>query len=407
MKSYKHGLVVKLEDIAKNYQVVEERLERAGHSYSDVPRLELRRIRQVLDNYKLSFIELRGIEVAEVCQIFERINRAGQPLNMFDIVVAKTFRPAGGAQPGFYLRGLFEDFRHTLALKGSGYASVDDTTLLQVLAVLVQEGIPDAGIHNITDKYLNELRTDHLETIWDDAKLAILAVFDFLENHLHLPGPQLVPYGYFYMSLASYFFRHRRPDYELLKKYFWYSGFHNEDLLSNTTQLREHVRKFRDAKANGGFVFDRFLIDRARLRQTTYSSRGRLSRAILALYANQDPKDWEFPDRSVLNSVYYSLTDQPNLHHIFPLDFCETVLRERGRAGDSLLNIAYLTQITNLRISNRNPVEYLRDYGTNRIEIERTHLLPVELFDAAEVGNMPEEALDTFIDARLELLLLF
>src|SRR5438876_2150160 len=53
MKSYKHGLVVKLEDIAKNYQVVEERLERAGHSYSDVPRLELRRIRQVLDNYKL------------------------------------------------------------------------------------------------------------------------------------------------------------------------------------------------------------------------------------------------------------------------------------------------------------------------------------------------------------------
>jgi len=44
------------------------------------------------NNYKLSFIELRGIEVAEVCQIFERINQAGKSLNMFDIVVAKTYR---------------------------------------------------------------------------------------------------------------------------------------------------------------------------------------------------------------------------------------------------------------------------------------------------------------------------
>jgi uncharacterized protein with ParB-like and HNH nuclease domain len=32
---------------------------------------------------------LRGIQIAEVCQIFERINREGQPLDTFDIVVAK------------------------------------------------------------------------------------------------------------------------------------------------------------------------------------------------------------------------------------------------------------------------------------------------------------------------------
>jgi hypothetical protein len=124
----------------------------------------------------------------------------------------------------------------------------------------------------------------------------------------------------------------------------------------------------------------------------------------LALYANQDPKDWKFPDRSVLTSVYYSLTDQPNLHHIFPLKFCETVLRQRGRACDSLLNIAYLTQLTNLQISDRNPVEYLKEYEQHRAAIERTHLLPDELFVWAQAGSIQEDALDTFIEARLDLL---
>jgi hypothetical protein len=140
---------------------------------------------------------------------------------MFDIVVAKTFRPAATDSPGFYLRGLLDRFRHDLDLAGSRFAAVDDPTLLDVLAVLVRDTMPDAGVQNITDRYLNALKTEHLEAVWQDGTKAIRKVFDFLDNHLRLPGPTLVPYRYFYMSLASYFFRNATPDYELLKCYFW------------------------------------------------------------------------------------------------------------------------------------------------------------------------------------------
>lgn len=146
---YDAGLVVKLEDIAHRYPDLERRLVEAGHvDYDEPPREELRRFKRIFDNYKLSFIELRGIEVAEVCQIFERINQAGQPLSMFDIVVAKTFRPVGEGIPGFYLRGLFDSFRHELELAGSRYATVDDMTLLQILAVLVRDSLPDAKVQH-------------------------------------------------------------------------------------------------------------------------------------------------------------------------------------------------------------------------------------------------------------------
>ena len=404
-KRFDTGLIVKLEHVAHQYATVERRLVDTGRSdYDDPVRHALRRFKSVFDNYKLSFIELRGIEVAEVCQIFERINQAGQPLSMFDIVVAKTFVPKSDERSGFYLRGLVDDFRGEVNSAGSGYRTVDNMTLLQILAILIRDTAPESGVLNITDRYLNLLRTEHLGQVWEEAKRAILSVFDFLDNHLRLQGPSLVPYRYFYMSIASYFYGNEAPDYDLLRRYFWYYSFHNEDLLSNTTQLRDHVYRFRTAKSGGDFGFTRFLLDRDRLRNTTYSSRGRLSRAMLALYANQDPRDWAVPERSVRASVYYSLTDHPNLHHIFPLAVRERHCVTGYHYADSLLNIAYLTQITNIRISNRHPLEYLKDFvGPGFVGVQRSHLLPDVLVDWAMSESMPEDALVQFVEARLDM----
>ena len=410
MKRYEAGLIVKLQDIAQRFPDVERRLVEGGRQdYDDPARIELRRLKSIFDNYKLSFIELRGIEVTEVCQIFERINQAGQPLSMFDIVVAKTFRPEETGDPGFYLRGLLDAYRQELDKAGSKYADLDNTMLLRILTVLVRDSFPDAGVHNITDRYLNVLRTEHLKGVWEDARIAIRKVFDFLQNHLRLPGPALVPYGYFYLTLASYFFRNTKPDYDLLRRYFWYVSFHREDLLSNTSHLRNHIDRLHEVRRGGEFGFDRFLIDKDDLRKSAYRARGRRSRAMLALFANQDPRDWAIPERSVLSDVYYMLTDHPNLHHIFPLDFCEKHLDEQHRRyADSLLNIAYLTQITNLRVSNKNPLIYLRDYSDKPkfSEVQRTHFLPDIVIKWVNAAEMPDDALDLFVEARLELILM-
>ena len=91
---------------------------------------------------------------------------------------------------------------------------------------------------------------------------------------------------------------------------------------------------------------------------------------------------------------------------MFPLDFCRRHLPNNCRYADSLLNIAYLTQITNLRISNKNPLEYLRDYvGPCFEKVEKTHLLPDVLAEWAGMESMPEGALEEFVEARLELVL--
>jgi len=327
-------------------------------------------------------------------------------LNIFDIVVAKTFRSQDKKNniPGFYLRELINNFRESIA--SSQYASLDDWTLLQMLAVVVKLTFPDAGIQNITDKYLNKLKTEHIEAVWSYFKTAIAKTFKFFDNSLHIKGPKLIPYRYLYLTITAYFYRNHKPDYSFLNKYFWYYSFHNADLLTNTTHIWEHIDFVNQQKANSTYSFNKFDIDKNSIRKSFYSSRGRLSRAILSLYANHKLQDWAKPHNDVLSDVYYLFTDKPNLHHIFPVNF----IKQSGIASqiesDSLMNIAYLSQITNLKISDKNPLDYLKEYDQPGLEIVlRSHLIPTIILEWSRGDALPEHALSIFIEERVNLLL--
>ncbi len=406
-KKFDEGLVVKLNDIKIEFSKIEGKLARSEQykDYDHQVRKELRRVKEVLDNYRISLIEVKGIQVAEVCQIFERINQAGKPLSIFDIVVAKTFQPKLQNADGFYLRELIDEFRKA---NKSSFMEISDLDFLATLAVLIGKYIPDSGVHNITDRYLNEIKTEQIKSIWEDAKKALLKTFDFFENHLHIGTPHLIPFRYFYFTITGYFYKNAQPNYDFLKQYFWFYSFHNDDLLSNTTHLFQHIEFLDKEKRKESFQFERFTIDKKSLRSASYSSKGRWSRAILSLYANQQPKDWEHCDRNVLTNNFFFSTDRPNLHHIFPTnsDYVTSSKNINKIDSNSLMNIAYITQITNLDITNRPPLEYMQDYNKPEfVAIMPTHLLPAEIIEWATNNAMPDNALDLFIERRIDLML--
>lgn len=407
-KKFDEGVIIKLIDIKNGFTTIQAKIFNSDYVQKEFnhPILaELSKLKGVLDNYRISFIEVKGIQVSEVCQIFERINQAGKPLNIFDIVVAKTFKPATPGDNGFYLRDLINSFR---TRNNSEFLKISDIDYLQILAVLINHNITGSGVRNITDRYLNEIKTEYILAIWEDAQKAMLKTFDFFENHLHIKTPFLIPFRYFYFTITAYFYKNTSPDYTFLKEYFWFNSFHNNDLLSNTTQLAQHIDFLNKEKRRLPVTFERFLIDRNRLRNATYSSKGRMSRAILALFASVQPKDWEHCDREVLVQNFFFTTDKPNLHHIFPTN-SEYVLQNKHRnqiTSDSLMNIAYLTQITNLDITNRNPLEYIKDYDKPEFRaILSTHLLSTKLPDWAQQGLLPDNAIDQFIEDRVTTIL--
>ena len=397
------GYIVKLRDIMKRYDEVEERVYDQGHTeYNDPIRARLRKTHKILDSYDIPLIELRDIEIDEVTEIFERVNQQGEPLSIFDIVVAKTYRPANEEDNGFYLREMIEDFREDT---DSEFTQISNLTYLQILSMIIKYHAGNNNVRNITPTYLPDIRTGHIEEVWDGAVRAIKKTFDFFENHLGLKGPELIPYRYFYITVSFYFYENDEPDYDLLNRYFWYYSFHTDDKLKHTRHLRnDHLEMFYRAKQGEPVELDPFLLDKDDLRTATYSHRGRFSRAILAFLSFHDPKDWEHPDRSVIADVYYMLIDEPNLHHIFPVSFLESYPGENKYDGDSMMNIAFLRQKTNLEISDKNPIEYLREYDSERFEdVLESHLIPRKILDWARNDETGHRQLDEFIDSRVSL----
>jgi hypothetical protein len=402
MERYEEGYIVKLERILNEVWEIDGNLDQMGHEYNDPLRNRLREYQNVLQNYRIPFIELRGIEIQEVTEIFERVNQEGEPLDIFDIVVAKTFRPQEGNDDGFYLREMIEDFRDET---GGQFVSISNKRYLEMLAMIIKYHVDGNNVNNITDTFLNNIQTEEIEEVWPDAKEAFRDTFDFFENHLHIKGPNLIPFRYFYITISFYFYNNDDPDYDLLTKYFWFYSFHTENLLRHTQHLRDrHLDWLYRAKNGEDVEFDRFLLDRDDLRSASYSYTGRFSRAILSFLSYHEPKDWKHYDRSVLTEVYYQLRHEPNLHHIFPRNFVENYPEQDEYDEDSLMNIAFLPQITNLEISDRNPVEYLKDYDDDDgfEKVLQTHLIPEKVLDWSRDEEIGYGTLDDFISMRVD-----
>ena len=400
LEKYRKGLIVKLVDVIKHSGDLQNNIFKLTNDFNSTEMQEFLKIQNVINNYKLSFIDLRGIKVSEVCQIFERINQAGKPLDIFDIVVAKTFVPKTETDKGFYLRELIDDFREK---NDSNFMNISDLDYLQILAVLIRIDNPNSGVQNITNIYLNEIKTEYITAIWEDAKTALLNTFKFFENYLHLQ-PYLIPYRYLYMTVTAYFFRNKNPDYDFLIKYFWYYSFHSYDLLSNTTHLHRHIDNMKIQREKGVYPFETFVFDKQKLRSSKYSATGRFCSAILSLYTNKEPRDWSDKVVKVQVANYFATTDKPQLHHVFPTN-SKFVHDHPNENQNSLMNIAFITQSTNLKISNRDPNDYLKDFGDEKFSgIMAEHFLPHEFVDLCGAEKLPNNALSVFIEKRIELI---
>jgi hypothetical protein len=97
--------------------------------------------------------------------------------------------------------------------------------------------------------------------------------------------------------------------------------------------------------------------------QASYYYRSALNRAVLVFLAKQNPLDFSNPDAKVLDNVYLWLSQAPNLHHIYPRNFLESVNElPKDIEIDSLMNISYFRAKTNIKIGNRNPLHYFLDF---------------------------------------------
>ena len=174
----------------------------------------------------------------------------------------------------------------------------------------------------------------------------------------------------------------------MTRQWFWRNAFGLEDFRSST-DVYSFCRDFFDGVEQGdGVEIPPLVMSKARLVQSNYNYRRPLSRAVLALLANQRPTDFSDPHAEVLDSVYLQLSHTPNLHHIYPRNFLDNIEGlPKEVSADSLMNICYLRRKTNIEIGDQNPLEYFKEFDVEVRDfnsILKSHLIPSEYIEREE-----------------------
>lgn len=344
----------------------------------------LQQLARMFSDYKIPVIRIKGVQVSEVCEIFERINQEGKRLDPVDIIVARTYRtedPKTGLG-GFYLRDNIKSLREILTEKGSGsFQDIDDFTIIQMVAICLrkEEKEPRKSL-GITPAALDNLTTRHLEENWEFCQTTVLNVIKFMSDQ-NIKGPGMLAFGYLLFPICYYFHKNPEPNTDLARQWFWRNAFGLEDFRSSTEVYRYCDEFFAKLEGRQKVKIEPLAISISGLIKANYYYRNALTRAVLAFLAHQKPLDFKDANAVVLDDVYLRLSQAPNLHHIYPQNFLNGVEGLPSDVSpDSLMNICFIRARTNIQIRDKNPLTYFKEFENVKKfdKILQSHFIPQE-----------------------------
>jgi hypothetical protein len=336
-------------------------------------------VRQKFASFNLPFLSLPvTTEKGVALDVFIKTNTGGEPLSIFDIIVAQI-----EAAEEKSLHDLISSLKSACPLI-TEYYSPDDLVLY---ASALLQGRPPT---NAT--YLAKDFGAQLLARWDTLVEGIQRAVIFLEEErildaARLPTDVVVPVLAALWALAPKGLDAEGKARNLLRKYLWRAFFTNRyESATSTTALadfNELKALIAGASATNPTVFDDELYPLPETQELILARwpkrKDRLARAILALALKQGGID--LADGSTVNRGNLARREY---HHLFP----DAYLRNIGVSDDQIyrsLNCAVVTWQTNRNISAKEPERYLaeRRDGTDLGEAEvrarlATHLIPYD-----------------------------
>ena len=348
------------------------------------------------EQYQVPVIELgKDTPKEAVCQVFEKVNTGGVPLDVFELLTA-TF-----AADDFQLRPDWEERRRRIHSQPI-LANVSSTDFLQAVTLLATQARRLEAIRNSVDEerapgvgckrtnMLNLNLADYLR--WADPLMGGFERAARFLHSQHLYDARFLPYGSQLVPLAAVLTvleREWEPHdaREKLARWYWCGVF--GELYGGSTETRfardlpDVVRWVRDGGPEPDTVYD---AEFAEARLITLRTRNSAAyKGIYALLLREGARDWMTGEESSVQSYFDARID---IHHVFPQQWC----RERGiepARCDSIVNKTPLAAGTNRSIGGRAPSEYLtriRVPGGDLDGYIRTHLVEPAHLRADDFG---------------------
>ena len=373
-------------------------------------------LRDKIKAFNLPYLALPATTPKEVAlDVFIKMNTSSVRLSTYDIVVALVEEETG--------KSLHEhvDTLSELVPRASEYA--DLPSLVLDVAALRQDRIPSqAGYRGIDyARMINE---------WDILVEGIGGMVRFLEEESVFDAQRLPSYSAIPIIAALWEYLPTQPDElgnarHLLRKFVWRAFLTSRYEQSSTTNALQDYRGLRKVICDGAsenivpiLNQDSYPLPTSELiLQADWPKRKTiLGRGILALQIKCGAEDLADGAKATVASIT-SKEHPREYHHLFPA----STLEDAGIPNEKIfraLNCALITWRTNRTISNKDPIEYLKERADNNALGEeelkrrlRTHLIPYKWLAVGYDGMSDEERrarvktdYEAFLSARAEIL---
>ncbi|MCK5641580.1 MAG: DUF262 domain-containing protein, partial [Gammaproteobacteria bacterium] len=383
---------------------------------------KLRDLRDKILNRKVVNINQPG-DLQSVLNIFERINTQNTKLNIFDIMVAKTYKKI--ENEFFDLRSFFKILNYDGKISSNYIENknnleiesvetnkyLDEATQLFLVMEILKQKFKQKEILNLqTSDLIDNLKPLH-KTYWK--------VIRFMENKFKIKKEELKSYRPILKFLTIYIAKN--PDLsieqeELLNKWFW------NTILYNRYPGAQNERVERDYKVIQGKelsnALDIFKNERTRhfnnkYFDAYYKSRSQLFESISLLFINNNAKDFY---NGIIALKKTNSDDKLNEHHIFPTNskigkkiIEDTTGTDNEEILDNIANIAFITNRTNnKKINNKEPSEYIlefeEEYKESGIEKQFYNIMESQFISKEMIQDLKEDKFWDFIEKRTNLI---
>ncbi|MEP9374056.1 DUF262 domain-containing protein [Mesorhizobium sp. KR1-2] len=323
-----------------------------------------------------------------VAIVFERINRSGTELNVFELLSAWSW------SEDFDLVEKFGELQTKIASHGYDDLIVDKDLQLRICAgVITGETTPS----KILDLQGADIRGRFVEI-----ENGILGAIDFLKKQLHITHFKLLPFPGILVPLSCYFattsadgVSYNDRQRSILERWFWRSvlgrRFSSDVNERQATDISEMIALKNDP--NYEFKQPKAEI-RVDFRSGNFSSGTANSKTLIIMLNRNDPRSFISGAR-VDTDLVLKKGSKHEYHHIFP----QAHLERKGldkREINVLSNICFLTRSDNNNIKDKAPNLYINEIpNEQRPEYLDRALCPK---DTADLDY------DIFINKRTEML---
>jgi hypothetical protein len=342
-------------------------------------------------DYMIAAVTLGDMSIDDIAPIFERVNSKGTPLTIVDLMRAATW------DPDFDLRDEIDGI--LAALADRSYGAIDRKTILRSVAAGAGYGFSVDDIDKLRNNNVPELRKSIAE-VTEAAKKAV----DFLTTHIRAPRPQSLPYANQFAVLTEIFRRipaPRNDQFSQLEIWFWRTTLSGYFAGWNTGQMSGDwaaIKTFSEASAGTPLEVSASLPRKDIWKITQFRANSAVSKMLALMLSYESPVDLLTGQR-LDPGKSLSWSNDKEYHHFFPKDFLKSLDFPVGRAN-SAANIVLLSSVSNIRISNSAPVDYLSrliaEIGrAATIDRLKTLLISEEALDCALANDY-----QGFLDAR-------